>query len=382
MHDDDRPTGAFPYERLRRFPDVEAPNLQAWDATDLLLADRGTADAVQRGLTGREIAVIGDNYGAISLRLAAAGFVGVRVHQDLATGREAFRRNAEELGLEDLQIPSELERGLLDGARLVLLQLPRGLAELEEYADAVARWAAPDVVLVAGGRVKHMTLAMNDVLGKAFEVVEAELAVRKSRLLVASVPRPVPERPPFPVRAAHADVGLVLYAHGGAFAGPRLDLGTRFLLGFLDRMPAGEAVDLGCGTGALAAGYALAHPDAVVVATDRSAAAVRSARETVAANGLEGRVRVEHDDAGALLPEASADVVLLNPPFHLGASVHAGGALRLIEAAARILRPGGELWTVYNSHLDYRRQLRTVVGRTSVEGQSGKFTVTRSVRRP
>lgn len=382
MHDDDGLAGAFPYERLRRYPDVEAPNLQAWDATDLLIADRGIADAEERGLTGREIAVIGDNYGAIALRLAAAGFVGVRVHQDLATGREAFRRNAEELGLPDLQMPCELESGLLEGARLVLMQLPRGLAELEEGADAVARWAAPDVVLLAGGRVKHMTLAMNDVLGASFEVVNAELAVRKSRLLVASVPKAVPERPRFPVCATYDDAGLTVCAHGGVFAGKRLDVGTRFLLGFLGRMPSGEALDLGCGTGALAAAYSLAHPDAVVVATDRSAAAVRSARATIAANGLEGRVVVEHDDAAASRPDASADVVLLNPPFHLGASVHAGAALRLIDAAARLLRPGGELWTVYNSHLDYRRRLRTAVGRTSVEGQSGRFTVTRSVRRP
>jgi 16S rRNA (guanine1207-N2)-methyltransferase len=211
--------------------------------------------------------------------------------------------------------------------------------------------------------------------------VRAELAVQKSRLLVADEPLPVPARPPFPVCAAHDDVGLTLCAHGAAFAGSRLDLGTRYLLGFLDRMPSGQAVDLGCGTGALAAAYALAHPEASVVATDRSAAAVRSARATVEANGVGPRVAVEHDDAAASRAEASADVVLLNPPFHLGASVHAGAALKLFDAAARILKPGGELWTVYNSHLDYRRRLESVVGPTAVEGRSGKFTVTRSVRR-
>lgn len=377
MHDD-----PFQYERLRRFPDVEAENLQAWDATDLLLAERGLGEAAARGLTGHEVAVIGDNYGAISLRLAAAGLTRVRLHQDLATGREAFRRNAAQLGLADLQIQCELESGLLEDVRLVLLQLPRGLAELEEIADAVARWAAPDVVVIAGGRVKHMTLAMNQVLGASFEVVAAELAVRKSRLVVASRPRPVPTRPPFPVCTAHDDVGLTLCAHGAAFAGSRLDVGTRFLMGFVDRISEGNAVDLGCGTGALAAAYALSHPNATVVATDRSAAAARSARATMAANGLEERVRVEHDDAAASRPDASADVVLLNPPFHLGASVHAGAALRLFSAAARVLRPGGELWTVYNSHLDYRRQLGQTVGPTTVEGQSGKFTVTRSQRRP
>jgi 16S rRNA (guanine1207-N2)-methyltransferase len=382
VHDPHRT--AFPFEDLRRRPDVEAPNLQAFDATDRLLGARGLEQAGARGLAGREIAVIGDAYGAITLQLAAAGYAGVRVHQDLVTGRAALAGNAVALGLAGSYEEHELDAGLLTGARLVLAQLPRGLAELDELADAVARWAADDVVLAAGGRVKHMTLAMNGVLAARFTEVAAELAVHKSRLLTAAGPRPVPELAPFPVCAAHGDVGLTLCAYGGAFAGARLDLGTRFLLGFLDRIPGGPgttAVDLGCGTGALAAAYALRHPGARVVATDRSAAAVRSARATVEANGVAGRVAVEHDDAGGDLPEACADVVLLNPPFHLGASVHAGAGLKLIAAAGRLLKPGGELWCVANSHLGYRAALQRAVGRTEVAGRNRKFTVTRSVRR-
>ncbi|MGY3566261.1 class I SAM-dependent methyltransferase [Sinomonas sp. RB5] len=382
MHDPRRPD--FPFDELRRHPDVEAPNLLAFDATDRLLGARGIDQAAARGLAGREIAVIGDAYGAVTLQLAAAGLTGVRVHQDLVTGRAALAGNAAALGLAGTYEAHELDAGLLSGVRLVLAQLPRGLAELEELADAVARWAAGDVVLVAGGRVKHMTLAMNAVLGSRFTEVGAGLAVQKSRLLTAAGPRPVPERAPFPVCTAHDDVGLTLCAFGGAFAGPRLDIGTRFLLGFLDRMPGGpggSAVDLGCGTGALAAAYALRHPGAHVVATDRSAAAVRSARATMEANGVAGRVAVEHDDAGGSLPAASADVVLLNPPFHLGASVHAGAGLKLIRAAGRLLAPGGELWCVANSHLGYRAALQSAVGRTEVAGRDRKFTVTRSVRR-
>jgi 16S rRNA (guanine1207-N2)-methyltransferase len=380
VHDDPAPA-PFPFGALRRFPDVEAENLQAYDATDRLLGARGVDLAEARALDGGGIAVVGDAYGALTLQLAAGGLRGVRVHQDLVTGREALARNAAALGLAGTYTPCELDASLLAGARLVLAQLPRGLAELEEVADAVARWASPDVVLVAGGRVKHMGLAMNEVLRSRFAEVQAGLAVQKSRLLTATGPLAVPESLPFPVCARHDDVGLTLCAHGAAFAGPRLDIGTRFLLGFLDRMPSGRAVDLGCGTGALAAAYALRHPNAEVVATDRSAAAVRSARATMAANALAGRVTVEHDDAGAGLAAGGADVVLLNPPFHLGASVHAGAGLKLIAAAGRLLRPGGELWCVFNSHLDYRQALRTEVGPTEVVGRNRKFTVSRSLRR-
>jgi 16S rRNA (guanine1207-N2)-methyltransferase len=390
----------FPFARLRRWPDVEADNLQAHDATDLLLVER----ALALGVEGREIAVIGDEYGAITLSRTDAGLDGIRVHQDLATGRRALARNADELGLLGFST-HELDESLLDGARLVLLQLPKALAELEEIADAVARWAEPDVVLVAGGRVKHMTIAQNDVLGRSFAQVRAQRAERKSRLIVASEPREVPVTPPFPVTAEHG--GLTLVAHGGAFAGAKLDIGTRVLLKALrqaqgpsfrhapdtdtdtdsvaepveaSRVPL-IAVDLGCGTGALAVSYALAHPEFRVIATDRSAAAVASARATVAANGVSDRVTVMHDDAGSEIADASADVVLLNPPFHLGSSVHTGAATRLFEAAARILRPGGELLTVFNSSLGYRAELTRLIGPTAQLERTPKFTVTRSIRR-
>lgn len=367
----------FPYSRLRRWPDVEADNLQAHDATDLLLVER----ALALDVPGSETVVIGDEYGAITLALTAAGRFGIRVHQDLATGRRAFTRNAEDLGIGGFA-PHELDADLLAGARLVLLQLPKALAELEEIADAVARWAAPEVVLVAGGRVKHMSLGQNDVLARSFAHVQAQRAERKSRLLVATEPLPVPESPRFPVSARHG--GLVLVAHGGAFAGARLDIGTRALLDVLDLDGnAGRRVlDLGCGTGALAVSWALASPRDRVVATDRSAAAVASARATASANGVADRVEVTHDDAGSALAAGSFDTVLLNPPFHLGASVHTGAATRLFEAAARLLRPEGELFTVYNSSLGYRAELTRLIGPTEQLRRTPKFTVTRTVRRP
>ncbi|WP_309127279.1 methyltransferase [Microbacterium sp.] len=397
----------FDFSRLRRSPDVEAPNLQAWDATDELLVGY----ALAAGIAGDRIAVIGDEYGAITLALADAGVRGIRVHQDLVTGRRALANNAAALGLDGFAA-HELGPALLDGVSLVLLQLPKALAELEEMADAVARWAAPDAVLVCGGRVKHMTLSQNEALAACFGSVQPQRAERKSRLVIASGPLPVPPEPPYPVSIRHPlpgeksrfasettsgvvsrvesgfsrtdAAGLTLCAHGGAFAGARLDIGTRVLLEAMAKLvapPEPTVVDLGCGTGALAASFALAHPDADVIATDRSAAAVRSAMATMAANGLADRVRVTLDDAGSELPDGEADLILLNPPFHLGASVHEGAGRRLISASARLLRPGGEVWTVFNSHLDHRRALSRDVGPTEQVVRTPRFTVTRSIRR-
>ncbi|MDF9750389.1 class I SAM-dependent methyltransferase [Arthrobacter sp. ES3-54] len=372
------------FARLRRFPDVEAANLQAWDATDRLLLDTALEmHAAGMLKPGTRLAVVGDRYGALTLGALTLGADAVRVHQDLITGERALRANAEALAIDVGFKHLPLGAGLLEGASLVLLQLPRSLAELEEIADAVARYAAPDVVLLAGGRVKHMSLSMNAVLARCFDDVQPQLARQKSRLLLARGPKPVPAALPFPVTETNDELGLTVCARGAVFAGTGLDIGTRFLLDFLPRMPhATHAVDLGCGTGILAAMYARANPGARVTATDRSAAAVDSALATARANGLDGRIEVLQDDAMSSLPDASADLVLLNPPFHLEAAVHSGAGIKLIEAAGRVLAPGGELWTVFNSHLHYRPALERLIGPTREVGRNPKFTVTASTRRP
>lgn len=388
------------FQNLRRFPDVEAENLQAWDATDALLLEAAFGlPAMQDPADRPVLAVIGDRYGALTLgallqmqgpqpseqpeqadQPAHSGLRSIRVHQDLATGIHALELNGAAAGLSGWQ-QFPLGEELLAGAGVVLLQLPRTLGELEEIADAVARWARPDVTLIAGGRVKHMSLGMNAVLEQYFGSVTPQLARQKSRLLIAREPNPPAMTPKFPVQAYNQELDLTVAARGAVFAGTKLDIGTRFLLTFLPQM-AGvrHAVDLGCGTGILAAAYARHYPRARVTATDQSAAAVDSARATAEANGLGGRIQGLQDDALSTMADGSADLVMLNPPFHLGNSVHAGAGLKLIEAAGRVLRPGGELWTVFNSHLNYLPALHRTVGETRVMGRNPKFTVALSIR--
>ena len=140
------------------------------------------------------------------------------------------------------------------------------------------------------------------------------------------------------------------------------------------------AIDLGSGNGTISAVLAKARPELTVIATDQSAAAVASTEATAAANGLSDRIEAVRDDALAGFASDSAGLIVLNPPFHVGATVHAGIAHKLFAAAARVLAPGGELWCVYNRHLDYRGALAKVVGPTRVAGRNSKFTVTVSTK--
>lgn len=372
---------------LRRWPDIESAELQAYDGADLLLLDTAISRALLPGEPG-SVVVVNDHYGALTLGALDQGARGVRVHQDPLSGERALAANSNRLRTDGADYtPLPLEPALFAGARLVLLPLPRSLDALEEIADLAARHADPGVVVLAGGRVKHMTRAMNEVLSRFFDTVTASRAERKSRVLTAAVPRPADELPPprFPLAAEH-DVGLErrlrLRGFGATFGGAKLDPGTRFLLPQLaGARDAATAVDLGSGNGSIAAYLALSRPTLRVLACDQSASAVASTRATAAANDVLDRVEAVRDDALSALPDASRDLVVLNPPFHVGNTVHAAIALKLIADAGRVLAPGGELWCVWNSHLGYRGHLARLVGPTRQVARNPKFTVTVSTRR-
>ncbi|MFC6235960.1 class I SAM-dependent methyltransferase, partial [Leucobacter soli] len=276
---------------------------------------------------------------------------------------------------------------LLVGAELVLLQLPRSLAELDEIAQTIARYAAPGVTVLAGGRVKHMTRAMNDVLGRSFGEVAAGLAARKSRILTARSPLDAAriEDLRFPVWGSDPDLPFALAAHGATFGGATLDRGSRMLLRSLsEEPPAGEprtVVDVGCGNGVLAVSAALAFPSAQVIATDQSAAAVAATRLTADAAGVAARIDVIRADGAEAVPEGWAELILLNPPFHSGATVHAGVAHRLIRSCARALAPGGELRLVFNSGLAYRSVVERAIGPARQLDRDRTFTVLAARRR-
>ncbi|MBG6184313.1 16S rRNA (guanine1207-N2)-methyltransferase [Arthrobacter sp. CAN_A214] len=372
----------FDFPLLTRAPDIEAPNLQAYDAADRLLLDTAAA---RLGSDPSGTVTIGDRYGALTLgAIGRFGARGVRAHQDPLSQERALALNAERFGLQEDYASHGLGPELLGGARTVLLQLPRSLDALDEIASAIASFAADDVVVYAGGRLKHMSVSMNGVLQRYFGTVSAGLARQKARVLSASGTQgSLPSR--FPLAGRH-DVGLgrelELCAYGSTFGGATLDPGTRFLLPLLSQArPAAEAIDLGCGNGAIAAYLALLRPSLRVIATDQSASAVASTSRTVRANGVSERVEVARDDALSSRPDGSAELIVLNPPFHIGSTIHTGIARKLFADAGRVLAPGGELWTVWNSHLQYRQALASMIGPTRQVARSARFTVTCSIRR-
>ncbi|MBK8458887.1 MAG: class I SAM-dependent methyltransferase [Micropruina sp.] len=313
--------------------------------------------------TGR-VAVLQDVEGYLVRNLVERGVDAVGYCDDL--------RAEQALPLENRS--TSLEEAVGD-ASLVLWRLPRSLEELRDDAERIALTAPEHVRLVAGGRVKHMTRAMNDVLADCFGEVRASLGAQKSRVLHAA--RPLLVEATWPRRRTESGLGIIVLARGGVFSGNRLDPGTRLLLNSLALAESGQAIDLGCGSGIIATQLALGGWQ--VTGVDVSRAACESTRLTAQANGAP--VEVLQSDGLTALPPASAELIVTNPPFHQGAAKDSTPTREMFADAPRVLRPGGELWTVFNSHLPYLAWQRELIGPTRIVAQDRHFTVTCATRR-
>lgn len=148
---------------------------------------------------------------------------------------------------------------------------------------------------------------------------------------------------------------------------------------------AGEhAVDLGAGVGAAGLALAVRVPGLTVTLVEIDPALCALATENAKLNGLDDRVRVLCADAGNVeaLAAASADRVLMNPPFHdasrqnvspdpgrrLAHAAEPGLLPRWVASAARLLKPHGVLTLIWRADglADVQTTLTAEFGSVSV----------------
>jgi 16S rRNA (guanine1207-N2)-methyltransferase len=145
----------------------------------------------------------------------------------------------------------------------------------------------------------------------------------------------------------------------GVFSAGRLDPATALLLETLGEVRGAEVLDLGGGYGAI--GLTLAAEGARATLLEDDLASVLSARQSAEAGRVEATI--VHSDVDEGLPKKlSFDIVLSNPPFHVGGSVILDVAHAFITAAHARLRSGGRFYLVANPFLKYEPLLQTLFG--------------------
>jgi 16S rRNA (guanine1207-N2)-methyltransferase len=158
---------------------------------------------------------------------------------------------------------------------------------------------------------------------------------------------PAPDTPsqPTQVRLDLADMSLHLTTDRGVFSHGAIDTGTRFLL---QEAPApgsiGTALDLGCGTGAIACALARRAPSATVWAVDVNERARGLTISNAAANACVNVQASAPDDVPA---DVVFDLIWSNPPIRIGKPALHG----LLVTWLGRLSPTGRAVLVVQKHL-------------------------------
>ncbi|MHC8359952.1 methyltransferase [Pseudomonas sp. LS2P72] len=363
-----------PFARLDliRQPEQQNEPLQAFDAADEYLL---THLADQQPSADTRVLVLNDSFGALAASLV--GKVQVISSGDSFLAFQGLEKNLIRNGQAFDAVPSVPASEVFSGPfDRVLIRVPKTLALLEEQLIRLQGQLAPGAQVIAAAMIKHLPRAAGDLLERYIGPVQASLAVKKARLLIATAEVKAPVVSPYPTRYQLDTPEIELLNHANVFCREGLDIGTRAFLPHLPKnLGSARVTDLGCGNGVLAIASALQNPEAHYTLVDESFMAVQSAAENWRAALGDREVIVRADDGLAGQEPQSLDVVLCNPPFHQQQVVGDFLAWRMFQQAREALVVGGALYIVGNRHLGYHSKLARLFRGVEQVAATPKFVI-------
>ena len=168
---------------LIRQPEQHNDPLQAFDAADEYLL---SYLAEQQPDAATRVLVLNDSFGALAASLA--GRVLVTSSGDSFLAAQGLEKNLVRNGKAFDAVPfipaSQLPGGPFDR---VLIRVPKTLALLEEQLIRLQGQLAPGAEVIAAAMVKHLPRAAGELLERYIGPMHASLALKKARLLIATV---------------------------------------------------------------------------------------------------------------------------------------------------------------------------------------------------
>lgn len=362
---------------------VSKPGIPNWDT--VTSANTLLADEVKSSPTSR-ILVLGCGHGALGVSLARQATHGEVVLVDtnyVATqmAETTLRLN----GVSNARVSPDVSvlpanSGAFD---LVVIVLPRGARLIRRLlVEAYSALRVGGSLYLAGGRQQGVKSAISDA-ESLFDNV-ATLAYRKGeRVAVATKqtqelhdvawatepgisPRTWHE---FQV-AARGDT-FRLRTLPGVFSYDRIDDGTRLLLEALAIPGGSKVLDVGCGYGIIGLATSrmgAGHVDLV----DVDLLAIASARENITLNNVENAQAIPSDLMSSVAGRRY-DLVVANPPFHVGTATDYRVVRALVAGAHDVLESDGKLIIVANRFLPYDRIVSDVFGDAQCLSETNRY---------
>jgi 16S rRNA G1207 methylase RsmC len=351
---------------LTRYPIVSGDTLLPWNAADELVVEY----IENINFDNKRILVLNDSFGAISSNIDSGEVV---FYTDSFISQQAAIINIK----RPITFINDLEeiKGNFD---FIILKIPKNYSFLEDILIALGRCTGDGSKLIATSMVKHLAAGAFDLINKYVGVTTTSLAKKKARIVFADFQNQMFDSP-YPLEITIDNFDFKITNHSNVFSREKLDIGTRFFLEHIPIIYSGRILDLGCGNGLVGIKAKMINPKADIVFSDDSKMALLSAKTNY--------FKISKDEASFVWTncfeqarEGSFDLVLCNPPFHQGHTVGDFVAKQMFKDAKMVLKAGGALRIIGNSHLGYQVELKKLFGNASKIAQSKKFTIWESIK--
>ncbi len=271
-----------------------------------------------------------------SLDLSAFGEAKITVVQDMMPDAAAWERKG-------IKVQSAVPEAQFDA---VLVTLPRA-KEAARARIAAAMTASRGVVLMDGQKTDGVDSLLKEMRKRA--PVEGPISKAHGKLFWCA---------PSDVFADWVASPKVIDGRWrtvpGVFSADAVDQGSQLLAEHVPATLRGVVADLGAGWGYLSAQVLERNPGITALhLLEAHGAALDCARTNV----TDPRAQFHWADATTWTAPAKLDAVIMNPPFHTGRAAEPDLGRAFIASAARMLKPGADLWMVANRHLPYERTL-------------------------
>lgn len=351
---------------IKRYPLKTNDTLQGWDSADeLLLAHVRTLD-----LTNKKILILNDSFGALSVGLMNFDCV---TYTDSFVSAKAIEMNSQNKvhPINDLDQLS----GIFD---LVLARIPKNMSFFEDTLSRLTHLMHSGSKVICASMVKHLAPTSFDLLNKYIGTTSTSLAEKKARLIFADFQKEkVSTIYPQSIKLDGFEKAFI--NHSNLFSREKLDIGTRFFLDHLPTAGYSKILDLGCANGIIGIKAKLQNPKAKILFSDESWMAIKSAKQNYK-NHFDDEADFFWTNCFEDRSVKDIDLVLCNPPFHQQNTIGDFIAMEMFKDSFEVLKKGGKLVVIGNSHLGYQIKMKKIFGNSKILATNQKFIISESIK--